>query len=109
MLKKLGYQADVAGNGEEALAAASRNAYNLILMDCQMPVLDGFEATRRLRAGAASASDAAVPIVAMTAYALEGDRAVCLAAGMDDYIAKPVQTADLARVLGQWLKTENMP
>jgi CheY-like chemotaxis protein len=108
MLKKLGYQADVAGNGAEALDAASRNAYDLVLMDCQMPVLDGFEATRRIRTGAVQAS-AAVPIVAMTAHALEGDRAACLAAGMDDYIAKPIQTAELARVLAQWLTPEKAP
>ena len=101
MLKKLGYRADVAANGSEALAALDRAGYQLLLMDCQMPEMDGFEATRRIRARTDAA--ARIPIVALTANAMEGDRERCLAAGMDDYLPKPIQLMGLQAALTHWL------
>ena len=101
MLKKLGYHADVAVNGLEALAALDRSSYPLVLMDCQMPEMDGFEATRRIR----ERPDALgrVPIVALTANAMEGDRERCLGCGMDGYLAKPIELAALQAVLEAWI------
>lgn len=99
VLAKLGYdRIDSARDGLEAVAAANRGNYDLVLMDCQMPKMDGYEATRRLR-------DLGVktPIVAMTAHAMSGDRAKCLAAGMDDYLTKPILVDKAARTLEQWL------
>ncbi|MDR3673528.1 MAG: ATP-binding protein [Holophaga sp.] len=102
MLKKLGYQADVATNGADALAALDRASYRLVLMDCQMPEMDGFEATGRIRARPDAV--ARIPIVALTANAMEGDRDQCLAAGMDDYLPKPVQMTDLRTALESWVR-----
>jgi CheY-like chemotaxis protein len=98
-LRKLGYAADAVANGAEAIAALSSIPYDLVLMDCQMPEVDGFEATRRIR----SMRGRRIPIVAMTANALSGDRENCLAAGMDDYVSKPVKTADMESTLQKWL------
>jgi signal transduction histidine kinase/CheY-like chemotaxis protein len=101
MLKKLGHRADVAANGREAVAALDRGGYRLVLMDCQMPEMDGFEATQRIRAR--SDAGARIPIVALTANAMEGDRERCLAAGMDGYLPKPVQLDALRVALETWL------
>lgn len=101
MLEKLGYRVDVAGNGQEAVAAHERSRYPLIFMDCQMPEVDGFEATALIRK--MEGRSAHTPIVAMTANAMQGDRERCLEAGMDDYIAKPVRSKDLQTVLEIWL------
>jgi signal transduction histidine kinase/CheY-like chemotaxis protein/HPt (histidine-containing phosphotransfer) domain-containing protein len=103
ILRKLGYSAEVASNGREALDALDRTAFHLVLMDCQMPVMDGFEATRRIRAGEGRASGPKVPVVAMTANAMQGDRERCVEAGMDDYLTKPVQPERLAEALDRWL------
>ena len=100
-LGRLGCTVDVAIDGHEALKALGRNTYDLVLMDCQMPDLDGLQATRAVRAG--EGSGRRTPIVALTASALKGHRETCFAAGMDDYLAKPIGTEDLRRVLDRWL------
>ncbi len=96
MLKKLGYSADVAGNGLEALEALEQRHYDVILMDIQMPEMDGIEATKRIRKIWISRN---IKIIAITAHAFEHTREECLAAGMDNYITKPVTTEDLRAVL----------
>jgi two-component system sensor histidine kinase/response regulator len=100
-LAKLGLRADIVANGLEALDALRRIRYDLVLMDCQMPELDGYEATRRIRRG--ESGNPNVPIVAMTANAMHGDKERCMEAGMDDYIAKPVRQKELHALLERWL------
>ena len=111
MLERLGYRADVAANGLEVLAALQQGDYDVVLMDVQMPELDGLEATRRIRAELAS--EAQPYIIAMTANAMQGDREICLAAGMDDYLSKPVQVeqliAGLRRSAGEEVTVEPPP
>ena len=101
MLLRLGYQTDVAGNGQEAVDSVMTVPYDLVLMDCQMPVMDGFEATRIIREREGTSRH--THIIAVTANAMEGDRERCIAAGMDDYLAKPFRAGDLRRVLAKWL------
>jgi CheY-like chemotaxis protein/HPt (histidine-containing phosphotransfer) domain-containing protein len=121
MVEKLGYKPDVVENGEEALTALAKGDYVVILMDCQMPVMDGFEATRCIREreasvaardssdGSANRSDTVpqsiphIPIIAVTANAMQGDRERCLATGMDDYLAKPIKLDDLRSALARWV------
>jgi CheY-like chemotaxis protein len=99
MLKRIGYEADVVMNGQEALDVLHRSVYDVVLMDLQMPKMDGLEATRRIIADLPAARRP--QIVAMTANAMEGDRELCIATGMNDYITKPVKIEQLARVLSQ--------
>jgi len=106
VLEKLGYRAEVADDGERALLALRESPRDLVFMDVQMPVMDGFEATRAIRSGAAGERSRKVPIVAMTAHAMKGDRERCLEAGMDDYISKPIVPADLSAALERWLPGE---
>jgi signal transduction histidine kinase/HPt (histidine-containing phosphotransfer) domain-containing protein/ActR/RegA family two-component response regulator len=103
MLSKLGIRADVVANGREAVAVLRAIPYDLVLMDVQMPEMDGFESTRAIRSGEGEAINRAIPIIAMTAHAMLGDREKCLDAGMDDYIAKPVTPAGLSALFKKWL------
>jgi CheY-like chemotaxis protein len=105
LLERLGYEVDVASTGKEAVAAFERRPYAAILMDGQMPETDGFEATRLIRA---REGDRHTPIIAVTASAMRGDRERCLAAGMDDYIYKPVRLEDLEAVLQRWVRNPGM-
>src|SRR5579875_2495855 len=106
LLADIGHDSAHAGDGAEALALLARERFDLVLMDCQMPVLDGYEATRRLR----QREDAGkrIPVVAMTASALRGQRERCLAAGMDDYLRKPVTLAALNEILARWTPQEQL-
>ena len=106
MLAGMGLTVDLAENGEKALAALAGTRYDLVFMDCQMPVLDGYEATRAFRSQEPQ-GEKRLPIIAMTANAMEGDRQKCLDAGMDDYLAKPVKKELLRKLLGQWLGTSS--
>jgi signal transduction histidine kinase/DNA-binding response OmpR family regulator len=101
VLERLGFRVDVVGDGAAAVDAVSRHAYDAVLMDLQMPVMDGYEAVRRIRAG--ESSPAHLPIIALTAHAMAGDRERALHDGLDDYVCKPVRPADLAAVLDRWL------
>ena len=103
MLGRLGVAADVVSNGLEALEALETTRYDLILMDMQMPGMDGVEATERIRGEDSPSAYRRIPIIAMTACAMEGDRETCLAAGMDDYLSKPVTVAALRGMLEKWL------
>ena len=107
MLRKLGIVADVVGTGVEALDALVGVAYDLVLMDCQMPEMDGFEATRRIRER--ERGSRRLPVVAMTANAMMGDRERCIEAGMDDHIPKPVRVEALHRALLHWLPAGAVP
>ncbi len=128
MLEKLGYKVDVVSNGKEAVEAVRRQPYTVVLMDCQMPEMDGLEATRAIRTweqdspvsrstsvqdvqGTDGPSSAGfhIPIIAMTANAMEEDRQRCLDAGMDDFISKPISSSVVAKVLMQWYGDENLP
>jgi two-component system, sensor histidine kinase and response regulator len=106
MLHRLGVQVDIASNGEEGVAAVEQGYYDAVLMDLQMPVMDGLEATRRIRA---NPDFAELPIIAITANALPRDRDRCLAAGMNDFLSKPVYAAQLTTMLGKWLGIEVDP
>ena len=113
MIEKLGYRVNVAANGREAVESLARIPYALVFMDCQMPEMDGFEATRIIRAQEATLQQASgqsvhLPIIAMTANAMKEDREQCLAVGMDDFLSKPVTSKPLAAVLNRWLPLDTV-
>jgi KaiC/GvpD/RAD55 family RecA-like ATPase/CheY-like chemotaxis protein len=106
ILKKLGLRADAVANGAEAVKSLETLPYDLVLMDVQMPEMDGIEATRRIRNPQSAVTNHGVPIIAMTAHAMQGDRERCLTAGMNDYVTKPVSPQALAQALDKWLPNE---
>jgi CheY-like chemotaxis protein len=103
MLKKLGLETTVVPDGNQVVAALTESSFDLVLMDCQMPDMDGYEATRQIRR---LEKDKQIPVVALTANVLEGDREKCMAAGMDDFLAKPLKWEELVVVLERWLSPE---
>jgi CheY-like chemotaxis protein/HPt (histidine-containing phosphotransfer) domain-containing protein len=103
MLERLGATVVVANNGREAIAELEHGAFDLVLMDCQMPEMDGYAATSTWRELERATGAARTPVVALTANALQGEREKCLAAGMDDYLSKPFSLTDLTKVLSRWL------
>ncbi len=107
ILKKLGLRADAVANGAEAVKALESIPYDLVLMDAQMPVMDGLEATRQIRSPQTKVRNHSMPIIAMTANAMQGDRERCLEAGMNDYLSKPVSPPALAEVLTRWLPPQS--
>ncbi|RLB89322.1 MAG: hypothetical protein DRH26_11825 [Deltaproteobacteria bacterium] len=107
ILKKLGYSADTAVNGKEAVKALEMTPYNIVLMDCQMPGMDGYDATGVIRNPESNVLDHKVIIIAMTANAMKEDREKCLKSGMDDYLSKPVKPRALSDMLDKWLSEEN--
>jgi CheY-like chemotaxis protein len=106
MLEKISCHVDVAPDGRAAVEAVTRRPYDIVLMDCQMPELDGLEDTAEIRR--LMGEDIRLPIIALTANALDGDRERCLAAGMDDYLAKPVKRDALADMLGKWVRADSV-
>jgi len=108
MLEKLGAVGDIAADGIEALRALETNSYDAVLMDCHMPLLDGYEATREIRRMEVVAGGH-MPIIALTANAMEGDRALCFQAGMDDFLSKPFKIDELARVIRRWVHDGVLP
>ncbi len=102
-LRKIGCACDVAANGVEALAALAKGRYDLVLMDCMMPEMDGYEATRRIRAQERDAKAGRLPIVALTANALESELDKCRDAGMDDHLTKPCSIGDLQAAVRRWV------
>jgi two-component system, sensor histidine kinase and response regulator len=110
ILKKLGLIIDVANNGIEALQCLKNTSedicYHVILMDCQMPEMDGYDATRKIRAGDAGERNKRIPIIAMTANAMLGDKETCMMSGMSDYLSKPVDSSKLYSKLSDWVKLE---
>jgi|GEM_PF-3208274 len=107
LFSRRGMDPDFATNGEEALAALEKRSYDLVFMDCQMPVMDGYGAVRNLRAGEAGSLNANVVVIAMTANALVGDREKCLEAGMTDYLTKPIRPRELDTAIARWLNSSH--
>ncbi|MDD4180565.1 MAG: response regulator, partial [Victivallaceae bacterium] len=103
ILKKFGLHSDTVSNGKEAVEILKNIPYDLVLMDIQMPIMDGYEATRQIRNPESAVLNHDIPIIAMTAYAMQSDQAACLKAGMNDYISKPILPALLEQLLKKWL------
>ena len=101
MLSSLGYEVSMVSDGAQAIHRANTEAFTAILMDCRLPIIDGYEATRQIRQ-LSGCTD--VPIIALTANALQGDREACLQAGMNDYLAKPFKRTDLEQILRRWVQ-----
>jgi PAS domain S-box-containing protein len=108
MLEQFGIQSDLAANGEEAITALENLPYDLVFMDCQMPVMDGFDASRNIRAPQSKVRNRAIPIIAMTANTMHGDREKCIAAGMNDFVSKPVEADKLQQLLQFWLPNSKL-
>jgi CheY-like chemotaxis protein len=108
ILMKFGYNADTVNNGKEALKALEMIPYDLVLMDCQMPEMDGYEATGEIRNPRSKVLNHQIPVIAMTAHAMKGDREKCLETGMDDYLCKPVNPQELNDMLEKWISKQGV-
>jgi len=106
MIQNIGYSSDRAVNGHQALEEVRARSYDLVFMDCQMPGMDGYEVTSRIRTWEENSGGRRIPIVAVTAHAMTGDRERCLAAGMDDYMTKPIELHRLADMIAKWLPSD---
>ncbi len=106
ILGMLGYRADVAANGKEVLESLRNVPYDLVLMDCQMPEMNGYEATTHIRDPQSRVINPQIPIIALTANAMNTEREKCFAVGMNDYVAKPINPTSLAATLQKWLPRE---
>jgi len=104
MLNKLGYGADAVANGLEAVKALEKTLYDLVLMDCQMPEMNGYDAAAVIRDPKSGVLNHSTPVIALTANAMAGEREKCIEAGMDDYLSKPVLVKDLETILKKWLE-----
>ncbi|MBU1023585.1 response regulator, partial [bacterium] len=104
LLTKLGFKVDAVENGVECINILSKQNYDVVLMDCQMPEMDGYETTRHIRGKDSTVLNHDIPIIAMTANAMQGDREKCINAGMDDYVPKPINPGDLKKALKKWLE-----
>jgi CheY-like chemotaxis protein len=102
MLRSLGHEVDVAENGLIALEKLRQNDYDLVFMDCQMPELDGYQCTLQLRDPSSGVRNPKVPVIAMTAHAMVGDREKCLQSGMDDYVTKPIDHEQIVAAISRW-------
>jgi CheY-like chemotaxis protein len=103
MLAKIGYRADLANNGVEAISLQKKTDYDLIIMDCQMPIMDGYRATREIRNYEMRQNKKSIPIIALTAHAMKSDREKCIESGMNDYLAKPIKMNILASTIEYWI------
>jgi len=106
ILKKLGYKTDVASNGYECISALKQNEYSMVLMDCQMPDMDGFQTTKEIRNGNSGVINPGITIVALTAHAMDGYRELCIEAGMNDFISKPINIREIEDILNRWINTD---
>jgi two-component system, sensor histidine kinase len=109
MVRRLGYEVDTAVDGAAALARLADTSFAVVLMDCQMPVMDGYDAAAALRVREAASGAPRMPIIALTAHAMVHDRARCLAAGMDDFMSKPIAQEELRRILARWVQSDRRP
>ncbi|OQX96425.1 hypothetical protein B6I21_01070 [candidate division KSB1 bacterium 4572_119] len=103
ILEKMGYSADAVANGKEVITSLEKINYDIVLMDVQMPEMDGYEATRAIRSGKTNIINSSIPIIAMTAHAMKGDREKCITAGMDDYVTKPINPKKLSETIAKWI------
>ena len=103
VLERAGLDVDFAGDGSEAIEALLRAEYALVLMDCKMPVMDGLEATKRIRGSDFLGNNQGIPIIAITAHAFQSNHKKCIAAGMDDWVTKPISGPELMQVVQKWL------
>jgi len=107
ILERLGYNSNTVANGKEAIRALEKSSYDLVFMDCQMPEMDGYEATEEIRNPESKVSNHKVPVIAMTAHAMKGNREKCMNVGMDDYLAKPIQPQEVSDMIEKWLVKED--
>ena len=109
VLGSIGCKADMVSSGADAIRTLQEKQFDVVLMDCQMPMMDGYEVTRRIRSADSKVIDRKIPVIAMTAFAMAGDRDKCLAAGMNDYLSKPVRPEDLTAVLARLFPASDAP